>query len=574
MNMRSLLALSALTLSVAVADQKPAPAAPAKPTPAPPAAPEKALSPVEAVISAQVRALPDPQAPPISKSIVMAISAADPAAQQQVLQGLTCLHCGWDFEAYRHFCAALKKDPECLMAHFGAALALIDPEPDLRDESNAAIERMLALVDQNAGTELERGYVFGLVTFLKEGSSRAADAYEKLAERFPNDPQLKLLAALFGRTGYDDQGVITPEQEKSEKILAALLKQAPDNPIYLYSSLAIKAEGSDLGKDLEDARKLVQSTPDYPPFQHLLGHYEWRCGNHGKAVEAFFQAGQHYLAWMKQSQLTALDCPGWIKSECYRAVALASKGDYPTALEVAKGLAAIPVPADRASSEGGKLLLWEGRTLGSRLLMRRGRKGDVALAIAALPAKDAQEVYGKKSLAPAYYQGLAFALEIRRNLEENHREEATKIATALKLHGERMISLKGAAAAVGERSYWMRAMQALEITAPEIRGMFVMTGPKGDIGTAFNWFRSACDRQTRPSMMLPPTILLPMETRLGDYYLACEDAKNAIEVLKEGNQRYPRDIEILTRLERAYKKDNQTAQATATAGEIETLKSE
>ena len=83
-----------------------------------------------------------------------------------------------------------------------------------------------------------------------------------------------------------------------------------------------------------------------------------------------------------------------MKSECYRAAALASKGDYPNALAVAKSVAAIKLAPERAASEGGQLLLWEGRTLSARLLMRRSLPGD-ALLVAGKGHESGQIIAGE-----------------------------------------------------------------------------------------------------------------------------------------------------------------------------------
>ena len=131
------------------------------------AAEDETVPAVEAVISSRVAALPEPTPVPIPKGLTMAITASDPQAQKHVLDGISNLHGGWDFEAYRHFCAALKIDPECLMAHWGVVVALIDPEPDLLDERSAALSRMVELVEKEAGTELERSYAFAIATFFQ-----------------------------------------------------------------------------------------------------------------------------------------------------------------------------------------------------------------------------------------------------------------------------------------------------------------------------------------------------------------------------------------------------------------------
>ena len=150
---------------------------------------------VEAVISERVKKLPPPAASPVPRSITMAVTASDPEAQKHVLEGVADLHGGWDFQAYRRFCAALAIDPDCLMAHWGVVMALISPEPDLLDERTAALRRMVDLVGKDAGTELERSYAYAVGVFFDQGPAAAADAYRKVSEKFPNDPQLKLLVA-------------------------------------------------------------------------------------------------------------------------------------------------------------------------------------------------------------------------------------------------------------------------------------------------------------------------------------------------------------------------------------------
>jgi tetratricopeptide (TPR) repeat protein len=535
---------------------------------------EDSVPEVEAVISERVRKLPVPAAAPVPKGITMAVTATDPKAQQHVLDGVANLHGGWDFEAYRHFCAALAIDPDCLMAHWGVVMSLISPEPDLLDERVAALRRMVALVEEEAGTELERSYAYAIAVFFDQGAAAAADAFRKVSEKFPNDPQLKLMAAAFGRTGYGDDGRATPDQEKAEALIDEMLIREPDHPIYLHAYLTIRAEAPDLRGDLARARRLCELAPSYAPFLHLLGHYELRTGHPAQAVEAFAQAGEAYAKWMKDTGLGHADCPGWVKAECYRAVALASKGDYSNALAVAKSVGAIKLPPERAASEGGQLLLWEGRTLSTRLLMRRSRPGDTALALAALPRPEDQKVFGTSTHAVWLYQGLAFVLESRKALEAGKPEEARKIADALTLHGEQMVKTREAAVAAGERSAWMRAFAALEVCASELRGAMAMAGPKKGLGAAYNWYRAALDRQAPASMLMPPAILLPMQARLAEFYLAKGDTKAAVDILIDAQTSHTNDIEVLSRLQTALAKAGHPGQSAAVGKEIEKLKTE
>lgn len=540
-----------------------------------------ALPPVEAVISPALEGLPAPQPPQAGRDVAMAVTAIDKETQDHVRHGITCLHGAWDFEAYRHFCAALERDPRCLMAHWGAALALLQCDPGQEDEREAALERLLALVDEGAGTELERGYAYGLISFLREGPAAAANAFRKVADDFPNDPRLVLLASLFGRTGYDEFGDATVDQERAEDDLRALVREHPGVPIFRYVLLAVRAEAPDLAGDLPLARDLCREVPDYPPFQHLLGHYEWRSGNHGRAARAFARASELYAGWMERNELDALSCPGWTKSESYRAVALASAGDHEAAFAVARAVAAVPVPESRkleagredpSTSRGARMLLWEGRTLPTRLALHRDGAGDVALAIKLLPPKDPLLHFGKASLAPRAYQGYAFYLEGRKAIEAGKLEEARQIADAATLNGAEFTKLREAAMGLAERSEWLRNFNGMEIMVAELRGLLAMAGEEGRQVAAVNWFRSANDRQKPASLMMPPLVLLPMEARLAEYQLEQGETGEAVRILEEAEKEWPNQWAILIRLEKAYRRAGEGDKAEATALRIKAIR--
>ncbi|HEY1120471.1 MAG TPA: hypothetical protein VGE67_02690, partial [Haloferula sp.] len=199
---------------------------------------------------------------------------------------------------------------------------------------------------------------------------------------------------------------------------------------------------------------------------------------------------------------------------------------------------------------------------------------DAALALDTLPDPEKQKAYGKRSHAVWFYQGLACALEARKNLEEGKPEEARKITDALTLHGEQMGKTRAAASAAGERSSWARGYTALEIAASEMRGAMAMAGGKEAMVSAFNWYRAALDRQTPPTMMMPPIALLPMETRLAEYYLARGENKQAIDILVEAQGKYTHDVEILGRLQKAMEKSGEKEQAKLVREQIERVKSE
>lgn len=530
------------------------------------------VSDVESAIPAPVKALGTPAMMNFPAGVRIAVSAATAEAQAHVIQGLNHLHGGWDFEASRHFAAAMREDPDCLLAHWGMVMSLLNPSPETGEARNAATDRLCTLIENGKGTELERGYAYGLIKYIEEGPEGAATAFRKVAHKFPNELQAGVFAALFSRGGHDAAGDATPNQIAAETSLLELIAKFPDNPIPLNALLMSRAEGPDLSESLEMARKLSRMEPDYPPAFHLLGHYEWRCGNHGHAASAFGRASTLYQKWMSENKAGVADCPGWIKAECYRIVALLSKGDFDTAYAAARQVAATPLPQDRPASPGTRFLLWDAKTLPARILLDRGLRGNANEASHSLPQPEKVRDYRKHSLAYWWIDGLRFALEAQRLIDAGKTDEAREVLAALTQHGELMARTQNAAAASGERSQWLRSFRALEVLASDVRGHLAMAGPEGQRGTAYNWYASATDRQQPAPMLYPPLILTPMASRLGMFFLDSKQPAEAIDAYQRALVDFPNNMESLLGLESAYHAAGKSREAAETSKKIEELK--
>ena len=503
---------------------------------------------LEAAIPGPVKALGEPAMTDFPGGIRMAVTAATKKAQDHVNQGLNHLHGGWEFEASRHFAAAMREDPECLLAHWGMVMCLLTPSPETGDARIAATDRLMALIENGQGSALERGYAYGIVKYIESGPGGAAEAFAKVAAKFPNELQAKVFSTLFNRGGYDELGLPTPAQEHAETELLALIEKYPDSPVPVNALLFIRAEAPDLQPSLVLARRLSKMAPNYPPYFHMLGHYEWRCGNHSRAATAFGRASSFYRNWMRQNNAGFDDCPEWGKAECYRIVSLVSKGDFDTAYAASRQVAATPLSSARPSSPGNRFAMWDAKTLPARVLLHRGLRGNAVEAANSLPSPEEIEPFRAHSLAYWWIDGLRFVLEAQRLIDAGEYQKAREVTAAIAEHGERMAATQDAAAKGGERSSWLRAFRALEVLASNLRGHLAMNGPDSLKGTAYNWFASAADRQHVDPMLYPPMILTPMASGLGDYFLGTGENKKAIEAYDRALRTFPYDQKTLKKL--------------------------
>jgi len=286
----------------------------------------------------------------------MVVSSSNEEAQRHVQMGMALIHGMWDFEAYRFFVEAAKQDPDCLLAYWGIVLSLADPHHEFRHQRAAAIERMFDLADAKAGTQLERGYVAALGFLFADGNVGASRAFQKLSEKYPNDLQVALLGAFLERDGYNEFGEPRYGQEEAGRKVKAIFDKNSESQMaqMFWVSLNTEAENKDeflQNEVLEVARKLVASAPSYPPYQHTLGHLEWRVGNLALSVQAFENATRLYENYMKEQGVTVHDCPGWVRAKSYLAVAHFTKGDLEKSLSVADSLRAVSMGHNQVLSE-------------------------------------------------------------------------------------------------------------------------------------------------------------------------------------------------------------------------------
>jgi len=522
------------------------------------------------VIHPRVDKMPEPKMYANIVGEKIAITASTQKARDHVKQGFALVHAQWDFEAYRHFCAALKEDPECLMAYCGVTLALAQPYNEYSLYRMAAVNRMQDLMERDdravkAGKVakypvLEKKFAFATATLVAESPRRAGVLYAKLGEEFPQFLQAQLLGQFLTRGGYDILGSPAKSQKRAVALTKKLLDENPENPLVLGFWLSLNAEAPrqavNIKKEiLSYARALVKKCPDVPSWQTALGHFEWRAGNYLLAERAFKKSAELYENWMKQNHVSMDDCEGYVRAKCYLANTHYQRGNYLKAMEVAKELRAIALNPKRPRSQGNMILLWRAYTLPARLYIAHGADGDLDRALASFPKKEEIKAFVAHpkypTLAGVYMEALSAYIGSRKALADGARSAAKILHT--KTFRRYLLSL--AAVAEGARHspefiHYFNAGSSLAIYDMELAGLRALYGEKELRITASNWFRSARDKQGVPGSMMPPLVITPMENRLAEYYLAVGKESSAYKAYQEGLLRYPNNMDSLRGVEK------------------------
>lgn len=523
------------------------------------AAKEKKPFTIDQVIHPVVAALPAPEFYDPIVSIPMAISSRNNLAQRHVLQGMAYIQAAWDFEAYRHFCAAVQADPDCLMAYWGIGLALAAPNNQFAHERMVAVERMLNLMDATVmaggreiplATPMEQKYALALATLFSLRTGEAVKAFRDLSESFPNNLQAKCLAIYLQRDGYDEFGAANFGQELAVEQMEKVVEKNKNNVGVLSFWAMLHAEAPEAATKLREqilpvVRKIARKAPNFPPYQQLLGHFEWRCGNHHLAEVALSRATTLYAAHMKKHKLSFHECDGWIRCQLYLATAMHSRGKFNEAMKIALQLAKVEVDDKRLSSSGANLVIWEARTLPARLYLARGWKGDFEQAISTLPGKNDPQLFKDRTLSIFYLEALRQYLECRRSLQDGDRDTAHKFRVALSETVQRMMGLQNNATRSSSISEYVRAVTALEVYTAEARGLVALAGDRTERMIARDWFKTAAEKQQRPSLLMPPVVVSPMEARLADFFSQTGVLPRAAETYQAALRRRPNDLAAL-----------------------------
>lgn len=529
------------------------------------------------VIHPVVQKLSLPQNRPEFSVPSIAVSTKSKAASGHVIQGIAHLNASWDFEAYRHFCEAVKADPDCLMAYWGISMSLAGRNHEFFKERKIAINRMLDLVEADAGVDLEKGYAEAAGRLFANGARAAGQTYLAISKKYPNDRQSKLLGLFLTRDGFDEFGTPRSGQKKCWDGLLEMVKEDGDSiPVVAFwvaSQAEAPGDGWLLAKDvLPFARKLARLNPDFPPFQLTAAHVEARSGNAKRAIGYCLQAINLYELYMEKDKISKFDCDGWVRAKVYLASLHASKGEFEQATKVSKELASLEVSEDRIYSRGASLILWEARTLGGRLALMRETSADLDAGLKQLDAVKKEGWFPKKSLSYTYRDCLAFALGLRKALAVNNLSAARGLHRSFTERGKIFEQELDLARNTSSISEWLRAKGAIVILEAELLGLIHMQEAGASKLAALNFFKAAADRQSNALNFLPPVLNYPMELRIGTYYLESGDSENAAEALREGYDRMPNHLQILRAYSTALLKLGKIETAAKVAQQIEGVK--
>jgi hypothetical protein len=438
-------------------------------------------------------------------------NSCQPAVQATLERGVTLLHSFWFRESEKAFRDVLARDPDCAIAGWGIASALIGntfatgPNPAQAQQAKEAIERARAIARKS---ERERYFIEAIAEYYDQYPARPhmqrmkalSDAFEAVAKRFPEDDEAQIFSAVY----------LTATQSLTDKSFAAALKAAsilevqfkkhPDHPgvahylIHSYDFPEIAEKG------MNAAKRYAEIAPSAPHALHMPSHIFTRVGawkesaatNERSASAAKEQKEPH-------DQLHAMD---------YMVYAYLQLGQDAEALRVWKEAQAVrDFPA---AVRAGPYAL---AAMPARYTLERGAWSEAAK----LEPQDSLFPYTKSQTH--YARAVGAARNGDPAAAEADVRELARIVESLK----------------GKDAYW-----ATEVEVQRLTGAAWVEFANGNRDSGIALMRSAADLEdSNEKSSLTPARMLPARELLADMLLAASKPAEALSEYEKSQVREP-----------------------------------
>ena len=233
-------------------------------------------------------------------------TSCNDTAQRRFDRAMRYQHSFWYAESKEIYEEALKADPECAIAYWGIALALLNnphgavPTPNL-PLGLAAIEKGQAV---GAKTERERDYIDALsvmyVDYDKIPHQARVQSYLKkmaaLAAKYPDDDEAQIFYAITLNVAASPADKTYANQLKGAAILEPIWQRQPQHPgiahylIHLYDYPPIADKG------IPAALRYSKIAPNAPHAQHMPSHIFTRVGYWKESIAANLASVQAAMA--------------------------------------------------------------------------------------------------------------------------------------------------------------------------------------------------------------------------------------------------------------------------------------
>lgn len=488
-------------------------------------------------------------------SLHYAVTTSNERAQTFFDQGLRLIYGFNHAEAVRSFKEAQRLDPMCAMCYWGESYALgpniNDPLPPER-EAQAYVVLQKALEHKAHGTETERALIDALTARYiatpipdqrKQLDVNFMDAMAKVAERFPNDPEVRVLytASIMETRPWEywkkgDEP--NPGIAKGVANLEWVIKNYPNHPGAHHYYIHIVEATSTPDRGVASADLLESLMPGAGHLVHMPSHIYARVGRYADASasnERAMLADEDYIA---QCQAQGIYPIGYYPHNIHFLWSASTmEGRSEVAIDAARKVAA-KMPQDFLK----EFVAGQDFLATPYFALVRFGKWDEMLTEGA-PPKDLSYLNAMWH----YGRGIAFAAEKQFDRAEAERAALAAFKTDKQLEGAAMANTP--------------MTSVVELAEHLVLGE--IAAKRGNTAEAIPHFQKAVEMQDAQRYNEPPTWHYPVRQSLGDVLLQAGRAKDAEAVYLEDLKRNRENGWSLFGLSKALEAQGRHAEAEA-----------
>jgi tetratricopeptide (TPR) repeat protein len=446
------------------------------------------------------------------------VTTESEAAQADVDQGYAWLMGFNHFLAAAYFRQAQAADPNCAMCYWGEAYALGPNINDVMHDASVrpafqAISTAMALKDRASEREQALIEALALRYSPDPAAERAAldaayaDAMVEVADRYPDDPEVLVLAAeaIMNSQPWDywEADGVTPKGRAGTlvDVLETALELDPDHPHAIHLYIHTVEASADPHRAEPHADRLAELMPTAGHLVHMPAHIYYRVGRYQDSLEANIEAAAADEALFEHWEESGPYRFGYYPHNVHFVLTSAQMaGLAAETLDAAQKLEA--VMSDEVAAEVGWI-----QAIKTAPLTAHAQFSDTE-TIMALPEPDGTMPYVQAFWH--YARGLALAREgDPAALDEARAIEALKEADGLDMLVESYIP----------------APDILQLAANVVRARHLAQA--GDFAEATALLEEAASIQAAIPYMEPPYWYYPVEQTLGAVHLEAGDAATA-----------------------------------------------
>jgi len=213
-----------------------------------------------------------------------------PEVQAKLNRSVAMLHSFWYSAAEKSFTEVISEDPACGVATWGLAAILMSNPLAGQGASAQGAQKAMAAIElgrvMGTRTERERDYIEAVAAYYDDWANKPerarqlarAEAFQKLAAKYPRDDEAQIFAALYTAGTQQQSDQTYAAYLKAAAVLEEEFRKYPDHPgvahylIHSYDAPPIAAKG------IPAARLYAGIAPDAPHALHMPSHIFTRVG--------------------------------------------------------------------------------------------------------------------------------------------------------------------------------------------------------------------------------------------------------------------------------------------------------